>query len=291
MGAKCAPLFALRVWNFAWLALLLVILWTPGHAETLTPFFPMPPPTALNYNLECFENGVPIAPSLCSPGGAIPAFVQDTNYVLSAYVFCSSSVGVSTPGTGACTGPGLLCDDRDIGNEFQPNIVVLPARASVAESLNASGVFAQCSGNGSYAAKSTFVGYEDVRVPAGLFRRAVKVSVVVNLTFGVSMLGTEVDTNTFWFANGVGIVEWDQKRVSTSSNGVKTREYLLKLTAAGVASTAVSKSARATSNSVVHPTRSKNSQWTALDHTLATDNDKEFARIAGLRVENWLRDW
>jgi tRNA(fMet)-specific endonuclease VapC len=28
----------------------------------------------------------------------------------------------------------------------------------------------------------------------------------------------------------------------------------------------------------------------ALDHTLVTDNDKEFARIDGLRVENWLRD-
>jgi tRNA(fMet)-specific endonuclease VapC len=31
-------------------------------------------------------------------------------------------------------------------------------------------------------------------------------------------------------------------------------------------------------------------QAIALDHTLVTDNDKEFARIAGLRVENWLRD-
>jgi tRNA(fMet)-specific endonuclease VapC len=28
----------------------------------------------------------------------------------------------------------------------------------------------------------------------------------------------------------------------------------------------------------------------ALDHTLVTDNDEEFARIQGLRVENWLRD-
>jgi len=32
------------------------------------------------------------------------------------------------------------------------------------------------------------------------------------------------------------------------------------------------------------------SQAIALDHTLVTDNDKEFARIDGLRVENWLRD-
>jgi tRNA(fMet)-specific endonuclease VapC len=31
-------------------------------------------------------------------------------------------------------------------------------------------------------------------------------------------------------------------------------------------------------------------QAMALDHTLVTDNDKEFARIDGLRVENWLRD-
>jgi tRNA(fMet)-specific endonuclease VapC len=31
-------------------------------------------------------------------------------------------------------------------------------------------------------------------------------------------------------------------------------------------------------------------QVIALDHTLVTDNDKEFARIDGLRVENWLRD-
>ena len=31
-------------------------------------------------------------------------------------------------------------------------------------------------------------------------------------------------------------------------------------------------------------------QAMALDHTLVTDNDKEFARIAGLRVENWLRE-
>ena len=30
-------------------------------------------------------------------------------------------------------------------------------------------------------------------------------------------------------------------------------------------------------------------QAIALDHTLVTDNDKEFARISGLRVENWLR--
>lgn len=28
----------------------------------------------------------------------------------------------------------------------------------------------------------------------------------------------------------------------------------------------------------------------ALEHTLVTDNDKEFARIDGLRIENWLRD-
>jgi tRNA(fMet)-specific endonuclease VapC len=31
-------------------------------------------------------------------------------------------------------------------------------------------------------------------------------------------------------------------------------------------------------------------QAIALDHTLVTDNDKEFGRIDGLRVENWLRD-
>jgi tRNA(fMet)-specific endonuclease VapC len=31
-------------------------------------------------------------------------------------------------------------------------------------------------------------------------------------------------------------------------------------------------------------------QALALDHTLVTDNDKEFSRINGLRVENWLRD-
>jgi tRNA(fMet)-specific endonuclease VapC len=31
-------------------------------------------------------------------------------------------------------------------------------------------------------------------------------------------------------------------------------------------------------------------QAMALDHTLVTDNDKEFARIDGLRVETWLRD-
>jgi tRNA(fMet)-specific endonuclease VapC len=31
-------------------------------------------------------------------------------------------------------------------------------------------------------------------------------------------------------------------------------------------------------------------QAMALDHTLVTDNDNEFARIDGLRVENWLRD-
>jgi tRNA(fMet)-specific endonuclease VapC len=31
-------------------------------------------------------------------------------------------------------------------------------------------------------------------------------------------------------------------------------------------------------------------QAMALDHTLVTDNDREFARIDGLRVENWLRD-
>lgn len=31
-------------------------------------------------------------------------------------------------------------------------------------------------------------------------------------------------------------------------------------------------------------------QALALDHTLVTDNDKEFSRIDGLRVENWLRE-
>ena len=31
-------------------------------------------------------------------------------------------------------------------------------------------------------------------------------------------------------------------------------------------------------------------QALALDLTLVTDNDKEFSRIDGLRVENWLRD-
>jgi tRNA(fMet)-specific endonuclease VapC len=31
-------------------------------------------------------------------------------------------------------------------------------------------------------------------------------------------------------------------------------------------------------------------QALALDHTLVTDNDKQFSRIEGLRVENWLRD-
>jgi tRNA(fMet)-specific endonuclease VapC len=31
-------------------------------------------------------------------------------------------------------------------------------------------------------------------------------------------------------------------------------------------------------------------QALALDHTLVTDNEKEFSRIDGLRVENWLRD-
>jgi tRNA(fMet)-specific endonuclease VapC len=31
-------------------------------------------------------------------------------------------------------------------------------------------------------------------------------------------------------------------------------------------------------------------QAIALNHTLVTDNDKEFARVDGLRVENWLRD-
>jgi tRNA(fMet)-specific endonuclease VapC len=30
-------------------------------------------------------------------------------------------------------------------------------------------------------------------------------------------------------------------------------------------------------------------QALALDHTLVTDNDQEFSRIDGLRVENWLR--
>jgi tRNA(fMet)-specific endonuclease VapC len=32
------------------------------------------------------------------------------------------------------------------------------------------------------------------------------------------------------------------------------------------------------------------SQAVALDLTVVTDNDKEFSRIGGLRVENWLRD-
>ena len=31
-------------------------------------------------------------------------------------------------------------------------------------------------------------------------------------------------------------------------------------------------------------------QALALDHTLVTDNDQEFSRVEGLRVENWLRD-
>lgn len=31
-------------------------------------------------------------------------------------------------------------------------------------------------------------------------------------------------------------------------------------------------------------------QTMALDHTLVTDNEKEFGRVAGLRIENWLRD-
>lgn len=31
-------------------------------------------------------------------------------------------------------------------------------------------------------------------------------------------------------------------------------------------------------------------QAMALDHTLVTDNDQEFSRIGGLRVENWLRE-
>ena len=31
-------------------------------------------------------------------------------------------------------------------------------------------------------------------------------------------------------------------------------------------------------------------QALALDHTLVTDNDQEFSRVAGLRVENWIRD-
>ena len=30
-------------------------------------------------------------------------------------------------------------------------------------------------------------------------------------------------------------------------------------------------------------------QAMALDHTLVTDNDKEFSHIDGLRIENWLR--
>ncbi len=31
-------------------------------------------------------------------------------------------------------------------------------------------------------------------------------------------------------------------------------------------------------------------QTMALDFTLVTDNEQEFSRIGGLRVENWLRD-
>jgi tRNA(fMet)-specific endonuclease VapC len=31
-------------------------------------------------------------------------------------------------------------------------------------------------------------------------------------------------------------------------------------------------------------------QALALDHTLVTDNEQEFSRVDGLRVENWLRD-
>jgi tRNA(fMet)-specific endonuclease VapC len=31
-------------------------------------------------------------------------------------------------------------------------------------------------------------------------------------------------------------------------------------------------------------------QTVALDFTLVTDNEKDFSRIGGLRVENWLRD-
>jgi tRNA(fMet)-specific endonuclease VapC len=31
-------------------------------------------------------------------------------------------------------------------------------------------------------------------------------------------------------------------------------------------------------------------QAMALDCTLVTDNEKEFSRICGLRVQNWLRD-
>jgi tRNA(fMet)-specific endonuclease VapC len=31
-------------------------------------------------------------------------------------------------------------------------------------------------------------------------------------------------------------------------------------------------------------------QALALDHTLVTDNDQEFSRVDGLRIENWLRD-
>jgi tRNA(fMet)-specific endonuclease VapC len=30
-------------------------------------------------------------------------------------------------------------------------------------------------------------------------------------------------------------------------------------------------------------------QALSLDHTLVTDNDKEFSRIEGLRIENWLK--
>ena len=31
-------------------------------------------------------------------------------------------------------------------------------------------------------------------------------------------------------------------------------------------------------------------QALALDHTLVTDNDEEFSRVDGLRVENWIKD-
>ena len=31
-------------------------------------------------------------------------------------------------------------------------------------------------------------------------------------------------------------------------------------------------------------------QALALDHTLVTDNDQEFSRVDGLRVENWIKD-
>jgi tRNA(fMet)-specific endonuclease VapC len=32
-------------------------------------------------------------------------------------------------------------------------------------------------------------------------------------------------------------------------------------------------------------------QALALDHTWVTDNDQQFSRVTGLRVENWLKSW